>query len=199
MPATSDPSTTRQQRSPSPTSISTYYPSNEPDESSKAAHAVRSNDSAEKSTPQSVFYRPNSSRTDFGNQNVDRRPSAASATTQSSQGSKSSAGARFRKHLPRIFGEDYKGSDTGNASDSNLPPDRPSWERSSLRSRKNRSSGNEFADRPISPGGTQANAPAPTSEVTPWMYQSFHVSFYFIFISAFSSLLLTHLFSGGYS
>lgn len=164
-PVTSDPSSTRLQRSPSPTTVSTHYPTNE---------SAENNGTTEKPNDSPSFYSPSSALTDSGKGKVDRRPSAASATTESSQGSKSSAGARFRKHLPRIFGEDVKKSDAANASDSNLPAQsyRPSWEKSSLRSGKNRSS----TERPISPG---ANAPAPSSEVTPWMYQSFDVSFHF--------------------
>lgn len=179
--ATSNPSATRLQRSPSPTTVSTNDTSTEYAGSSKTSQSTRNNGTTEKPNQASSSYGPSSAITDFGNERSDRRPSAASAATASSQGSKSSSNARFRKHLPRIFGEDYKGSDTENTSDTNLPaqPFRAgSWERSSQRSRKNNSSGNASTERPISPGAAQPNAPPP-SDVTPWMYQSFNVSICF--------------------
>lgn len=180
-PVTSDPTTISLQRTPSPTTISTHHPSNESAESSRILRRVGDNGATEKPNESSSFHKPASSLADSGKGKGDRRHSAASANTEGSQGSKSSAGARFRKHLPRIFGEDPKKYDAKNASDSNLPEQsyRPSWERSSLRSGKNRLS----AERPISPGEMQPDAPAPSSEVTPWMYQSFHVSFNIFFFS----------------
>ncbi|KAK2766299.1 cysteinyl-tRNA synthetase [Arachnomyces sp. PD_36] len=172
---TSNPSSTRLQRSPSPTTISADYPSNESAEQYISSQNFRNNGATQYPTQPSSSYRPNTAFTDYGNERGDRRPSVASAATASSQGSKSSAGARFRKHLPRIFGDDYKGSDAENASDTSLPgqPFRSgSWERASMRSRQGHSAGNS-SERPISPGASQPRAPPQSSEVTPWMYQSF--------------------------
>ncbi|EQL38093.1 hypothetical protein RJZ56_004331 [Blastomyces dermatitidis] len=91
-----------------------------------------------------------------------RRPSAASATTVSSQGSKDSTG-RFHKRLQRFFGEDQ-----GNMSDSALshPP--------KVRERNNSTHSLNPITRSFSPHGGDGPRPrtaVPSSDVAPWMYQ----------------------------
>ncbi|OAX77190.1 hypothetical protein ACJ72_08514 [Emergomyces africanus] len=101
-----------------------------------------------------------------------RRPSVASATTISSQGSKDSTG-RFHKHLQRFFGEDQ-----GNMSDSALS------HHPKVRERKNSTRSLNPAARSFSPtgggGGGDVGSSRPrtalpsSSNVTPGMFQRFN-------------------------
>jgi len=107
---------------------------------------------------------------EIGFREDDRRPSIASATTVSSQGSKSSVGRGFHKKLQNIFGEEYQESSRQN-SDSSLPPgiERPP---SRLRARNNSvTDGTRRDSRPTSPSSFRPKSPMPSSEVTPWEFQ----------------------------
>ena len=94
-----------------------------------------------------------------------RRPSVASATTVSSQGSKSSGtGGKFKKSLTNFFGDDPQ-NDSRKASLSNLP------EHGVLPAAKTRTDStktqNTITDIP------RPQTPVPSADVTPWSYQEF--------------------------
>lgn len=138
------------------------------------------NDSSEYDlSPASPLFRPGTSRTaasDSGELTYDgdhRRPSVASATTVSSQGSRSShSGSKFRKRLQGFFGDEFNGN-----SDSRQDPDSNSLLNSgagSARGRNNSVSSRHTSERAVSP--LRPHTPLPSSEVTPWMYQRFNVS-----------------------
>lgn len=105
-----------------------------------------------------------------------RRPSAASATTISSQGSKSS-GSRFRKKLQGFFGDEYLGSNNDHKPESDqgslygkntrLGP----LDQARARERANSDGSRNNSSRPVTP------LPSfPSSEITPWDYQNLNVS-----------------------
>ncbi len=104
-----------------------------------------------------------------------RRPSVASATTVSSQGSKSSStGARFQKSLKSFFGDDPQ-ADSRKGSMTNLPDqERNGKEISQPKGGRNDSvkTQNTIQEAPR----PQTPAPAPSRDVTPWSYQQFSVS-----------------------
>ncbi|KAF9889252.1 cysteinyl-tRNA synthetase [Aspergillus nanangensis] len=139
--------------------------------------------SEHEASPASASFRPGTGRT-FASEPLDidydgdhRRPSVASATTVSSQGSKSSTG-RFRKKLQGFFGEEYNPGEQRHDSDA-TSHHRPSnattvdqyvgRERANSdgirtnRVRSNEESSSQYT-RPHSPG-------PPSSEITPWVYQ----------------------------
>jgi len=112
-----------------------------------------------------------------------RRPSVASASTMSSTGSKSSVGGRFHKKLGAFFGDDYRGlqedaSRQGSETSSmqNLPAFAPGGGRG--RDRNNSLNDVVKNSGPPSPSSSRPRtpAPAPSSEVTPWLYQDTQVS-----------------------
>lgn len=104
-----------------------------------------------------------------------RRPSIASATTVSSQGSRSSASGKFRKRLQGFFGDEYHISGDSRP-DSDCGDNQNFSRKSSDRFR--------FRDRADSEGSqnkperrsdqSRPNTPLPSSEITPWLYQSFN-------------------------
>lgn len=113
----------------------------------------------------------------------DRRPSIASATTVSSTGSKSSLGGRFHKKLQGFFGDEFQGpandgsrqnSETSSIQGGQLPAFAPGG---STRNRNN-SLNDMMRSGPPSPTSSRPRtpAPAPSSEVTPWVYQDDQVS-----------------------
>ncbi|KAK4984663.1 hypothetical protein LTR50_006454 [Elasticomyces elasticus] len=93
----------------------------------------------------------------------DRRPSIASATTISSSGSRSSIGRGFQKGTAKLqgfFGEDVnEGRRGSNTSLSGFVP------------RKRENSVANKDNRPASPTSSRPRTPAPSSEVTPWVFQ----------------------------
>ena len=140
-------------------------------------------------SPSSATFRPGTSRT-YASEPFEldytrdrRRPSAASATTISSQGSRSS-GSKFRKKLQGFFGEEYLGSgDQKNESDgsaygkhSKLGP----VDQARARERANSDGSRNFSDKhsDFPPSQHQSRPPTPlvSSEVTPWDYQNLNVS-----------------------
>ncbi|KAN0077575.1 hypothetical protein V8E54_005879 [Elaphomyces granulatus] len=142
------------------------------------------NDSSEHETsPLSPAFRPGTGRTvasdavDSGYDGDHRRPSIASATTVSSQGSKSSHSGTFRKRLQGFFGDEYPGPpDSRHDSDGSLHL-MGSRDHSTARARNNSTGSRNQPDRidlVPSPNPSRPRTPLPSSEVTPWMYQRFN-------------------------
>ncbi|KAI1208979.1 PP2C-domain-containing protein [Annulohypoxylon truncatum] len=106
----------------------------------------------------------------------DRRPSAASVTTASSQGSKNSGSRGGFKKLQGFFGEDFPGRDS---SETSLPPppssQNPGKEQRSYsfnRPRRGRNDSNATDHtREPSPSSSRPRTPVPSSEVVPFLYQ----------------------------
>ena len=146
------------------------------------------NDSSEHETsPLSPAFRPGTGRTvasdavDSGYDGDHRRPSIASATTVSSQGSKSSNSGTFRKRLQGFFGDEFPGPpDSRHDSDGSLHL-MGSRDHSTARARNNSTGSRNPPDRTVdpvpSPNPSRPRTPVPSSEVTPWMYQRFNVSY----------------------
>lgn len=144
--------------------------------------------SEHEASPASTSFRPGTSRTyaseplelDYNGDH--RRPSVASATTISSQGSKSSTGGRFRKKLKGFFGEEYLPGDSKLESDNGIqqPTKKSSLsEHHIFRERANSDGARSPPQRLIgesSPQRPRPRAPLPSSEITPWVFQSFNVS-----------------------
>jgi adenylate cyclase len=118
----------------------------------------------------------------FPGDGEDRRPSIASATTISSQGSRGSMGGKFTKKLQGFFGEEIAndpsskryGYSRQNSETSSLKNPPPGYGSSSSRNRNN--SMNDAMLRGSgagSPTNSRPRTPShpPSSEVTPWVYQ----------------------------
>ena len=113
----------------------------------------------------------------------DRRPSAASAMTVSSTGSRSSFSRGFHKKLQNVFGEDFPGEGR-QKSDSSLNNARSQiTETQSLHAPRNRGNSlnntfgsGDYNSRPTSPTSSRPRTPQPSSEVTPWEFQDSKVS-----------------------
>jgi adenylate cyclase len=139
------------------------------------------NDSTEDLNQLSPGFRPGSSQEDMGAfAGEDRRPSIASATTVSSNNSKSSVGRQFQKKLHGFFGEDFPGLENvkhGSESSTGVatPQNNSSGGMPAQKQRnRNNSTQNNHLDisRPISPSSfSRPQTPSHTSEVTPWEFQ----------------------------
>lgn len=125
----------------------------------------------------------------FQEDGEDRRPSIASATTISSQGSKGSMGGKFQKKLQGFFGEEFaneSSSRTGgygsrhNSETSSLKNSIPGFASGGGPRNRNNSMNDAMlrGSGPPSPTSSRPRtpAPAPSSEVTPWVYQDTQVS-----------------------
>jgi len=119
----------------------------------------------------------------FPSEGDDRRPSIASATTVSSQGSKGSLGGKYRKKLQGFFGEEYgSGGNDGsrqNSETSSLRGAIPAFAPGGSRNRNNSMNDAMLAQSgPPSPTSSRPRTPAlgPSSEVTPWVFQDPQVS-----------------------
>ncbi|KAL3478122.1 hypothetical protein BJX99DRAFT_225062 [Aspergillus californicus] len=137
--------------------------------------------SEHEASPATATFRPGTGRTfaseppDFEYHRDDRRPSVASATTVSSQGSKSSAGL-FRKKLQGFFGDEYAGTSDSKHDHENYQNagHRPS----SIDQFKARERADSDASRHNSEASqdetqqARPRTPVPSSEITPWLYQS---------------------------
>jgi adenylate cyclase len=146
------------------------------------------NDSSEhENSPISPAFRSGSGNTtssdvqDFGSNRDNRRPSAASATTVSSAGSKSSQNERLRKRLQGFFSEGNVRQELESHQDSETSPQEfGSREHSGTRARNDsvgsRNVSESAGGRPISPNPSRPRTPLPSSDVAPWMYQQFGVS-----------------------
>jgi adenylate cyclase len=143
--------------------------------------------SEHEASPSSATFRPGTGRT-FASEPVDsdyngdhRRPSVASATTISSQGSKSSTGGRFRKKLQGFFGDEYSESKQEPEQDTRSLSSRPgSIDQFKARERANSDGARNLPERSqdetSSRHASRPRTPLPSSEITPWLYQSFNVS-----------------------
>ncbi|KAJ5168888.1 Adenylate cyclase [Penicillium canariense] len=128
-------------------------------------------------SPASTTFRPATGRT-FSSEPADldwngdnRRPSAASMT--SSQGSKSSTGAKLWKKKSRASASDeWPIPDEPDEDAQQNPPSRRGGPIDKVKARERANSdGSEASQRPSRP---RAETPAPSSEVTPWLYQNVH-------------------------
>ncbi|KAI8635378.1 protein phosphatase 2C [Xylariaceae sp. FL1651] len=101
-----------------------------------------------------------------------RRPSIASITTASSQGSKNSSSRGGLKKLQGFFGEEFPGRD---ASETSLPNTAPQKEHRSYsfgRPRRGRNDSNATDHtREPSPTSSRPRTPVPSSDVVPFLYQ----------------------------
>jgi adenylate cyclase len=146
--------------------------------------------SEHEASPASATFRPGTGRTfasepvDFDYNRDDRRPSVASATTISSQGSKSSTGGRFRKKLQGFFGDEYLPSGESKQEqeqDTRSLSSRPgSIDQFKARERANSDGARNIPERSqddtSSLHPSRPRTPLPSSEITPWLYQSYNVS-----------------------
>ena len=121
----------------------------------------------------------------------ERRPSAASVTTLSSSGSKSSRGGGLQnKKLQTFFGEDFPGRD---GSDTSLPTQGQETPRETAQEKEGRShsfarghrernlsSATDTTHRDASPAGSRPRTPVPSSDVVPFLYQDSQVSHSFV-------------------
>ncbi|KAL2870955.1 adenylate cyclase acyA [Aspergillus lucknowensis] len=163
-----------------PNATLSYSPKN----SSADAHGTFFHDYSEhEASPATATFRPGTGRTyaseppDFDYNGDNRRPSVASATTVSSQGSKSSAGGLFRKKLQGFFGDDYSGdSRHDNDGYQNTGPRPSSIDQLKARERANSDASRHLSDASQEETQTQARprTPLPSSDITPWVYQSFN-------------------------
>ncbi|KAK7893023.1 hypothetical protein LTR67_007261 [Exophiala xenobiotica] len=120
---------------------------------------------------QTFLARPETARTNLSDDDYDgnaRRPSAASAMTTNSTGSRGSAvNGRYHKSLKGFFGEDPTETRTGSTTTLQEPgsqstaSDKPAQRSNSVQTQNN------VEERPKTP------APPPSSDVTPWAYQNF--------------------------
>jgi adenylate cyclase len=131
--------------------------------------------------PSPGFARPGSGNDGMVFAGDDRRPSVASATTVSSQGSKSSVShGGYHKRLQNVFGEDFPADSRQNSDTSLTTP--YVVETQSMRGTRNRNNsvnntvGSSFNSRPGSPASSRPRTPLPSSEVTPWEFQDYKVS-----------------------
>lgn len=116
-----------------------------------------------------------------------RRPSVASANTMSSTGSKTSLGGRFHKKLQGFFGDEFDGVKEGDSrqnSESSSVQNLPAFAPGGSNGRNRNNSVNDTARRsdPPSPSSSRPRtpAPAPSSEVTPWVFQDTQVATPFV-------------------
>ena len=136
-------------------------------------------------------------------QDVERRPSIASATTLGSQdsSSKTSGGkGSYNKKLATFFGEDVSGingRDSRKGSEFSIPPLAPREHSShSLRTRNNSIQSNQFDGRPVSPTDSRPRTPQPpSSDVVPWVFQDFKVRLFvkFLYYAIVACLLRSSL------
>ncbi|KAI9925149.1 cysteinyl-tRNA synthetase [Aspergillus wentii] len=142
--------------------------------------------SEHEASPASATFRPNTGRTyaseptDLDYNGDHRRPSVASATTISSQGSKSSAGGRFRKRLQGFFGDEYHTNGEPKADSESVHNQMSrlgSIDQYTARERANSDGSRNVSERsegPSSQHPSRPRTPLPSSEITPWVYQSFN-------------------------
>ncbi|KAH9902076.1 protein phosphatase 2C [Xylariomycetidae sp. FL2044] len=106
--------------------------------------------------------------------NDDRRPSVASVTTASSQGSKNSGNRGGIKKLQGFFGEEFPGRDGSETSLPTGPPaqgkDQRSYSFNRVRRGRNDSNATDQT-RDQSPASSRPRTPVPSSDVVPFLYQ----------------------------
>ena len=128
----------------------------------------------------SPSFRPDTEGSDSPDRLVyddERRPSLASATTESSQtsGSKASAsrGTPYKK-VAGLFSDD--GRQSSRSSDTSIPN---ALQREQTASSSRHGSIHTSRDEgriPTSPNSSRPRTPLPSSDVTPWLFQDFKVS-----------------------
>ncbi len=133
----------------------------------------------------SPFFRPGTGRTgtsdspDVAYYGDERRPSVTSATTVSSQGSRSSTSrGGFHKKLPGFFGEDFPGYE-GHSQGSQTSLTANGGRELSAHSQRDRNNSvytNNTDGRPGSPATSRPRTPLPSSDVIPWVFQDPQVS-----------------------
>ncbi|KAI1333241.1 protein phosphatase 2C [Xylariaceae sp. FL0255] len=115
---------------------------------------------------------PNNESPDAALFDDQRRPSLASITTASSQGSKNSSTRGGIKKLQGFFGEEFPGRDS---SETSLPPNAQSKDQRSYsfgRPRRGRNDSNATDHtREPSPSSSRPRTPVPSSDVVPFLYQ----------------------------
>ncbi|KAL4765872.1 adenylate cyclase acyA [Aspergillus foveolatus] len=149
------------------------------------AHGTFFHDHSEhEASPATATFRPGTGRTlasdapDLDYNGDHRRPSVASATTVSSQGSKSSASGLFRKKLQGFFGDDPNAGDSkqdhGGHHSSGSKPSSIDYFRSRQRadSEGSRRPSDGVQDDTHQPG--RPRTPLPSSDITPWEYQRYN-------------------------
>ncbi|KAJ8122481.1 hypothetical protein ONZ43_g1336 [Nemania bipapillata] len=102
-----------------------------------------------------------------------RRPSLASITTASSQGSKNSSGRGGLKKLQGFFGEEFPGRDGSETSLTHAPPvakEQRSYSFGRPRRGRNDSNATDHTRDP-SPTSSRPRTPIPSSDVVPFLYQ----------------------------
>ncbi|KAJ5584327.1 Adenylate cyclase [Penicillium hispanicum] len=131
--------------------------------------------SEHEASPASATFRPMTGHTitsepaDLDHNGYYRRPSAASMT--SSQGSKSSSSHKpWKKKSKGLSGDEYHVQDELDDSQSNPPSRRGPIDQLKARERAN-SDGSDASQRPTRP---RTKTPLPSSDITPWVYQSFN-------------------------
>ena len=110
-----------------------------------------------------------------------RRPSTASATTASSVGSRSSAGAsrQFSKRLHGFFGDDFHNHISPRASETNLLGRMDGGMEQPFRSHRRDKSTNTAGSTEVWAGsrpGSRPETPVPSNDVVPFLYQDPDVS-----------------------
>ncbi|KAI0394798.1 protein phosphatase 2C [Xylariaceae sp. FL0594] len=102
-----------------------------------------------------------------------RRPSVASITTASSQGSKNSSSRGGLKKLQGFFGEEFPGRDSSDTSNPPVPPhakEQRSYSFGRPRRGRNDSNATDHTREP-SPTTSRPRTPVPSSDVVPFLYQ----------------------------
>ncbi|KAI1813319.1 protein phosphatase 2C [Poronia punctata] len=102
-----------------------------------------------------------------------RRPSQASITTASSQGSRNSSGRGGIKKLQGFFGEEFPGRDSSETSLPPVPPhtkEQRSYSFGRARRGRNDSNATDHTREP-SPTSSRPRTPVPSSDVVPFLYQ----------------------------
>jgi adenylate cyclase len=116
--------------------------------------------------------------------NDDRRPSLASITTASSQGSKGSVTRGGLRKLQGFFGEEFPGRD---GSETSLPgtlgKERSQSYSHSRPSRDRNYSNATDHTREASPSSSRPRTPVPAPEVVPFLYQEADVRIYLFLLS----------------
>ncbi|KAL6230803.1 hypothetical protein BDW75DRAFT_221748 [Aspergillus navahoensis] len=149
------------------------------------AHGTFFHDHSEhEASPATATFRPGTGRIlasdapDFDYNGDHRRPSVASATTVSSQGSKSSTSGLFRKKLQGFFGDDPNAADSKHDHDghhsSGAKPSSIDYFKARQRadSEGSRRPSDGLQDEAQQPG--RPRTPLPSSDVTPWEYQRYN-------------------------
>lgn len=151
-----------------------YDDSTDPHSQSPPPSGLRSN---------SIAHDPSGGDAFFDNE---RRPSAASAATASSTGSRSSrGGVQSNKKLQTFFGEDFPGHDSSDSlptQGQETPRETPQGKdrsHSFARSQRERnlSSATDNTHRDASPASSRPRTPVPSSDVVPFLYQDSQVSY----------------------